>query len=68
MKQRIMIGVMVCFLLSITTGCDQIKKLFGGNVVTPDSTPPAVKGTLIAQVGSIPITLEELNKEVDLIT
>lgn len=69
MKYRwILVLVAVC-LFSILAGCDKISSLFGGGTkpVKPPKTGvslPAVKGTIIAKVNNIPITLEQLNSYV----
>ena len=62
-------AVLLCvsFLFSILTGCDKL------NVFNPKKEPKAggsvslpVKGTLIAKVNNIPVTLEDLDQEIEL--
>ncbi|MFH0791225.1 MAG: peptidyl-prolyl cis-trans isomerase [Candidatus Omnitrophota bacterium] len=68
MKYRWILGLIICCLFSILTGCDKFYSLFGPKTVKPPKTAvslPAVKGTIIARVNNIPITLEQLNKYVD---
>jgi len=55
------------FLLSVLAGCDKLNFL-SPKKEEPKAVAPAVvtvKGTLIAKVNNIPITLEELNEEID---
>lgn len=58
-----------CFLFSALTGCDKI------NFLKPRKTAPsgvsaaaqsAVRGTVIARVNDTPITLEDLNQEIEM--
>lgn len=57
----------VCFLFSTLTGCDKLN-LFGSKKAPKQTAGPAlpVKGTVIAKVNNIPVTLEELNQEIEL--
>jgi peptidyl-prolyl cis-trans isomerase C len=61
------VGVCVCFLFLILTGCDKLN-LSGSKKTSRQSAPAAfaVKGTVVAKVNNIPVTLEELNQEIDL--
>ncbi len=68
MKYRCIVGLIICCLFSILTGCDKFYSLFGPKQVKPPKAAvslPAVKGTIIAKVNNIPITLEQLNSYVD---
>lgn len=71
MKNRWMLVLIVGWLFSILAGCDKISSLFGvpGTVKPPKAgvSLPAVKGTIIAKVNNIPITLEQLNRYVDIV-
>jgi hypothetical protein len=69
-RQAIIFPIVV-FLFSIFSfGCDKIdflnpkKLLVSKNKAEPANV--AVKGTLIAKVNNIPITLEELNRYIDI--
>ncbi|MFH1247992.1 MAG: peptidyl-prolyl cis-trans isomerase [Candidatus Omnitrophota bacterium] len=68
MKIKIISTVAVFLLVSAIVGCD---KLGLGVQKKPTATlkaqkeVPVVKGTLIARVNNTPLTLEELNKEVE---
>jgi len=55
--------------VAFLAGCDKIEKLFPkGKKAQPEVQQPqlAVKGTLIAKVNNVPITLEWLNKDIDI--
>jgi peptidyl-prolyl cis-trans isomerase C len=56
-----------CLLAFVVTGCENISFLKPKKVVTKEEPIPvlAVKGTLIAKINNQPITLEELNQEID---
>lgn len=56
-----------CSLFLILTGCDKFN-FFGPkkNAKQPGSVALPVKGTVIAKVNNVPITLEELNEEIGL--
>jgi len=56
-----------CFLFLILTGCDKLN-FFGSKKGAKQAGGQAlpVKGTLIAKVNNIPITLEDLNQEIEL--
>ncbi len=66
MKRRVAI-FSIFFLLSFLTGCDRIYQFFNPKPVKVAEEPqaPTVKGTIIAKVNNKPITLEELNQEID---
>jgi parvulin-like peptidyl-prolyl isomerase len=52
-------------LLFLAAGCDNIK-LFQAKKPSPEKAAgPVVKGTVIARVGNIPVTLEDLNQEIE---
>lgn len=55
------------FMLSALAGCDKLNFLNPKKEEPKKASPAAVtiKGTLIAKVNNIPITLEELNEEID---
>jgi len=57
---------MVLFLLSLVTGCDKIDFFKPKDLGKPGASPTSqVKGTIVAKVNNIPITLEELNKDIE---
>ncbi|MCM8797066.1 MAG: peptidyl-prolyl cis-trans isomerase [Candidatus Omnitrophica bacterium] len=62
--------IIFVFCVGLITGCDKIEKPFSKRNTTKNiqqvQVTPAVKGMVIAKVNNIPITLEELNKEVDI--
>lgn len=65
-----MLGLLFLLLLpGFLTGCEKIfprgKAKPGPAATTPASEPAEVKGTAIARVNNQPITLEELNEEVE---
>jgi len=70
MKYRLTVVLTVCLFLACLTGCDRINEFLGNKkpVVKKTESEPAlkVKGTIIAMVNTIPITLEELNQEIEL--
>jgi parvulin-like peptidyl-prolyl isomerase len=67
MKQRTVLISTVCVLILGLAGCDKIKNLLGSTKPSVKSGEQyAVKGTVIARINNLPITLEELNKEIDL--
>lgn len=55
-----------CFLLVFLAGCDDIAQLLGIKkpISQPESGQYMVTGTIIAKVNNIPITLEELEREI----
>ena len=57
----------VSFMLLAFTGCDKLNLLIPKKEEPKQITAPVitVKGTIIAKVNNTPITLEELNEEVD---
>jgi len=64
---RVILLSAFCFLLSALAGCDKLNFL-NPKKEEPKALSPAavtVKGTLIAKVNNIPITLEDLNGEID---
>lgn len=52
----------ICLGIAVLSGCDKINSLLGKGT---KAQAPEVKGTIIAKVANIPVTLEELNREVD---
>lgn len=66
MKTRIIIGTGICFVFMFLAGCDLITSLQPKKPVKKQAGPELpVKGTVIAKVNNTPITLEELNEEID---
>jgi peptidyl-prolyl cis-trans isomerase C len=66
MKYRIINLAACLFILSAVTGCDKIGLSQPKVKEAPISAPaPAVKGTVIAKVNNLSITLEDLDKEVE---
>ncbi|MBP7216535.1 MAG: peptidylprolyl isomerase [Candidatus Omnitrophica bacterium] len=59
--------IIVGGMLVALTGCSQIESLLGGKKTPGKSSTPSIKvyGTQIAKVNTIPITLEELNQEIE---
>lgn len=55
-----------CFLFSLLLGCDKLGFRKPKEVGGEKEKPVVVKGTVIAKVNNLPITLEELNKYVDI--
>lgn len=54
------------FLFSLIVGCDKLNFLNPKKVESKKTAPTVVvKGTIIAKVNNLPITLEELNQEID---
>lgn len=64
MKKEIFIFIL-CSLLFVY-GCEKIPFFFKKEKPKPEVQPPIVKGTVIAKVNDLPITLEELNLYIDL--
>jgi peptidyl-prolyl cis-trans isomerase C len=68
MKRCIAFLSVFCLLLSGLWGCDKLNFLLPAKKAQPQSETPAatvaVKGTVIAKVNNIPITLEDLNEEI----
>ena len=67
MKRRVILLCVFCFLLSALAGCEKFnifgpKKTAKEKEVTPQLV---VKGTVIAKVNNMPLTLEDLNQEVE---
>jgi len=68
--RRIVLGGIFCFLFFVfLAGCDNInflnpKKASGGKTQPATLT---VKGTVVAKVNNLPITLEELNRYIDIL-
>ena len=63
----ILILVLAVFFSFYLVGCDSFDFLNFGKKKAPKISQPAikVKGTIIAKVGTIPITLEDLNQEIE---
>lgn len=68
MKQRAIMSLVLFFGIFTLTGCDKLNSLFSaGKDKNKDKVQPmVVRGTVIAKVGNLPITLEELNKDIDI--
>ncbi len=67
MKRRFIILCIFLFMISFFLGCDKINLLLSNKTIKKDkpASETEVKGTLIAKVNNIPITLEDLNAEID---
>ncbi len=69
MKLRLLTVGMVCCVIAFLAGCDKIADIL--QMKKPQIkektavTAPMVKGTVIAKVNNTPITLEDLNQEID---
>jgi hypothetical protein len=50
----------ICFMCSFLLGCDSIM-----NLISPKKNIVSVTGTVVAKVANIPVTLEALNREID---
>lgn len=50
----------VCFICSFLLGCDNIM-----NFISPKKNVASVTGTIVAKVANTPVTLEALNREID---
>lgn len=59
MPRRVSI-LAVCFICSFLLGCDNIM-----NLISPKKKASSVTGTIVAKVANIPVTLEALNREID---
>lgn len=66
MKKQAILLTICAFVAAALVGCDKLD-LFRPKKADQKQAASmrAVKGTLIAQVGNIPVTLEDLNQEVD---
>ncbi len=62
MKSKIIWLFIFCFAM---TGCDKLNFSGSSGSAKSVSAPPPVKGTIIAKVNNYPITLEELNQEIE---
>ncbi len=65
MKNIFILLFMLCFLATGLTGCDLLKSSKPASAEKASSTAAAVKGTVIAKVNNLPITLEDLDIEID---
>lgn len=66
MKSRLILISALCLLLYVLAGCDKFNFLSPKKVEPKKTTPTAVvKGTVIAKVNNIPITLEDLKQEIE---
>lgn len=64
--KRLHVLILVIFISTLFLfGCDKIKNMFGSSPKPVKVEPVAIKGTVIAKIGSQVVTLEELNKEVE---
>ena len=62
---RLVIFCISIFLFSVFTGCDKLSLLIPKKEEPKSTEVTPAQGTIIAQVNNIPITLEELNEEID---
>lgn len=66
MKSKIILLMVLCFMFNVIVGCDKLNFL---NPKKPQAKreilTTLVKGTIIAKVNNLPITLEDLNQEID---
>jgi parvulin-like peptidyl-prolyl isomerase len=60
------IAVLLSFILVFSLGCEKLNFLKPKQVSKEKPQAPIVRGTIIAKVNNLPITLEELNKEIDI--
>jgi peptidyl-prolyl cis-trans isomerase C len=60
-------GILIFVLLFFVAGCDNLNNLFKSKKTTEKKAPAAaiIKGTPVAKVGNITLTLEELNQEIE---
>jgi len=72
MRYRIALAVSSCFLFATLSGCDNLNFLKAkvGNtakagVSAPASPAAVVRGPVVARVNNMPITLEDLNQDVE---
>ena len=72
MNLRMTLFAVFCFLLSLSTGCEKLdflnpkKAAKSAKVAAPAQVAaPVVKGTIVAKVNNIPISLEDLNLEIE---
>jgi parvulin-like peptidyl-prolyl isomerase len=68
MRRNAVIFLVIALFLLVSAGCDNFNLLnLGGKSALGNkfASTPKVKGTVIAKVNNMPITLEELNEEVD---
>ncbi|MFA5411591.1 MAG: peptidyl-prolyl cis-trans isomerase [Candidatus Omnitrophota bacterium] len=65
MTRRLIPFFVFCFLFSLLAGCDQLNAVFPKKSAKEGQTPyrMAVRGTVIAKVNNMPITLEELEED-----
>ncbi|MBU0709945.1 MAG: peptidylprolyl isomerase [Candidatus Omnitrophica bacterium] len=60
-----MVLALLCFVFISMSGCDLIEFLKPKKTMPSAAPAVEVKGTLIAKVNNIPITLEDLNEEIE---
>ena len=68
MRYRIVLYFVFFFIFSILAGCDKLNFLNFLNPKKPPKEPTTqltVKGPVIAKVNNLPITLEDLNREIE---
>jgi len=67
MKSRKLVLAVSLVLFFAFVGCDKVGAVLNPKKVEPKKSAPAleVKGTIIAKVNNIPITLEDLNQEIE---
>lgn len=66
-REAVFLFPVLCLLLS-ATGCEKLSSLIKGKGKKTAAAPPQaveVKGTVVARVNNQPITLEELNEEIE---
>lgn len=65
-RLQVIIFFIFCFLFFVLEGCEKFDFLRPKKEQLKESAPAyTVKGTIIAKVNNIPITLEDLNEEID---
>lgn len=66
MRYRLMLFSIFSFLFFVIGGCDKLNFFNPKKAALKKETPtPLVKGTIIAKVNNLAITLEDLNQEID---
>lgn len=65
MRRQVILFSVLCSLLFVLAGCEKIPFFKPKKVTTKPTPTREVKGTVIAKVNNLPITLEELNQEID---
>lgn len=69
MSKRAVFSLVIAAIAVALAGCDKLNSLIPGLPGSSSKTQPfavaAVKGTLVAKINNIPVTLENLNQEID---